>query len=131
MMPLVVEVAAHFGQDLGRDIGEVVARVGAAQHLHALVAEGGAHCVRASAERRRQEAQRLAEEHDLESQKLLKDPRTPTGCVRRSKAQRQQNILCRGEIAETKRSTPSFAQRGFSKGQRGGTGNFPSTVSTK
>ena len=33
----VVQVPAHFGQDLGRDVGVVVSRVGEPQHFHALL----------------------------------------------------------------------------------------------
>lgn len=53
MMGLVVQVAANRGQDLWCDIGEVVARVRAAQHLHGLLANqrpgGGAVCAEPSA----------------------------------------------------------------------------------
>lgn len=34
MMGLIVEVAAHLGQDPRCDVGEVIAAVGVARHLH-------------------------------------------------------------------------------------------------
>lgn len=41
MVGLVVEVAADFGQDLRRDVGDVITRVGVAKDLHSGLADGG------------------------------------------------------------------------------------------
>lgn len=40
MMGLVVQVAAHLGQDLRRDVGEVITLVGVAKNLHGGLAGG-------------------------------------------------------------------------------------------
>lgn len=53
MMGLVVEIAANLGQDLRRDVGEVIPGVGGAQHFHRVLTNhrlrGGANCAEASA----------------------------------------------------------------------------------
>lgn len=53
MMGCVVEVAADLRQELWRDVGVVVTRVGVAQHLHRVLTNhrlrGGSVCAEASA----------------------------------------------------------------------------------
>lgn len=53
MMGLVVEVAADLGQQLRRDVGEVIAGIRVARHLHRVPTNrgprGGAVCAEASA----------------------------------------------------------------------------------
>lgn len=53
MMGLVVEIVANLGKDLRRNVGEVIARVRVAQHLHRVVTNrrlrGGTICAEASA----------------------------------------------------------------------------------